>query len=186
MRFIAIHYKARCDFSMVQLLRMFGGLAFLRYPPQVFPRSGLLLALAALAYWCMAMVKIIGSGAGFDYAVMRSILSFFNLLAGAWLILALAKRNACWHQTVTALLGGEAVIGLVTLPLLGLTEVALVNPGFAMVFLAVLIWEVAFFAHVYKHALEKKDGMAILITVGYFVASMMLKNYLLPFPEEAP
>lgn len=181
MRYHACHPRFR-QVRMFALFARYLDLVLMRLPPQAFPASRFLagITLTAFAVTIFASNLVVAHDPG--YAALRTLISVFNLCAGAALILSLARRSERWQQTVTALLGGETVIGLIVLPVLLAQSAGMSNVFLMMSLLLFLVWELVFIAHVYRNALETGMGTALLVAVIYVIASSVIKQQVLPFP----
>ena len=165
--------------GMLQLVRYFFDLIRLRLPPQAFPASNFLFLLTTVSFLLTTLLYLSVAGYEMSFVMGRTALSLINQLAGAWLILALFKKGARWLQTATALLGGDTLFALIALPLAGTGANSWLV---VMLLLALLIWQITFFAHVYRHALDTGFGAGILIGMIYLLVSSTIKQVVIPAP----
>ncbi|HEX6930436.1 MAG TPA: hypothetical protein VF267_14360 [Gammaproteobacteria bacterium] len=167
---------------MAALFARYLDLVLMRLPPQAFPASRFLFCVTLLAFLAMVLASNFIVSRDITYAVVRAILSVFNLCAGTALILLVARRGARWQQTVTALFGGETVIGVIVMPVLLARSMGMDNIFILLSLLLFLAWELVFLGHVYRNALETGMGAGIFIAVIYVIASTWTKQQLMPFP----
>lgn len=170
---------------MLALFNRYLDLVLMRLAPQAFPASRFLLALVTIAFFFIATLASFVVSDSVPYAVLRAALSVLTLAGFAAIVLAIANRRLRINQTVAALLGGETVIGLVQLPVLLAWSSGLDNVFIAMSLLAFLAWELVFFAHVYRNALDRGMGIGLAIAVIYILLAMLVEQAVLPFPETA-
>lgn len=167
--------------GMLQLLRYFIDLIRLRLPPQAFPASNFLFLLTAAAFLLVTLAYLALAGFEPGFVIGRTVLGFVNQLAGAWLILALFNKSARWLQTTIALLGGDTLFALFALPLIASGAPA-DNGLLVALLLGLMIWQIVFFAHVYRHALDTGMGAGILVGMIYVLVSSTIKQAILPAP----
>ena len=167
--------------GMLQLIRYFFDLVRLRLPPQAFPASNFLFLLTAAGFLLVTFLYLALAGFEISFVVGRTALGFVNQLLGAWLILALFRKSHRWLQTATALLGGDAIFALLAMPLAGAGSLS-ENGLIVALLLSLLIWQIVFFAHVYRHAVESGFGTGMALGVIYVLVSSTIKQALLPAP----
>lgn len=167
---------------MLLLVRYFLDLVLLKLPPQAFPASRLLFAITLTGFagtrfldWYLATQDLL-------FSLLRTGLSLINLSAGTAVILLLWQRLPRWQQTMTAFMGGEAVLTLIVLPLMMVYAMGISNIFITLSFLSFMLWELIFFAHVWRHALDRGMGAGMLVALAYTLASSYIKQLLLPVP----
>lgn len=167
---------------MVTLIRTFYELLLMRLPPQVFPASRWLFGLTAFAFALIVAVNNMVIAGDAAYALARSGITIVNVCAGAAIILFIARRPERWQQTVTALFGGAALLGAMLLPVLIVYVSGIENVFIHLSVLAFNLWELVFFAHVYRNALEVGMGAGVAVALIYLISSLFIKATLVPFP----
>lgn len=180
--------QPRCSASpyMVPLIKSYYELLMMRLPPQALPASRLLLVIAVIAFGLVSMVNHYLLAGELHYAVGRGALSILNLSVGAGLILLITRRIARWPQTLTALLGGSALLGAMLLPVVMVYVLGIQNIFISLSILAFNVWELVFFGHVYRNALDTEMGVGIAVSLIYLITSFYIKGALLPLPGGAP
>lgn len=168
---------------MRALFNSYLDLVLMRLAPQAFPASWFLFGLVLVAFLAMMLASNYLLSGELAFAAVRTALSGFNLCVGTALILTLAGRWPRWRQTATALLGGETVIGLVLLPVLMVRAAGIENIFIALSLLAFFVWELMFFGHVYRNALDTGMGAGIAVGLIYVIASALAEQALVPFPQ---
>lgn len=170
---------------MLALVRSFHDLLLMRLPPQAFPASSALFLLTLAAFFVVAFLHHLVVGAGLPQALLRAIISVANVCAGSAVILYIAGRPARWLQTVTALFGGTALLGVMLLPVVGAWMMGMQNILIMISLLLFSVWELVFFAHVYRNALDVGMGAGLAVALIYLLSSMFLKEILVPLPGGA-
>jgi len=157
--------------------------ALLRRAPQDDGLSYGALVAALLAYLCVDMLQGIGSVAG--GAVLTITLTEMLVMAAfTWAVLQFAGKAARLVQTLTALAGTGAVLGVASLPLVlqtarahqaGASPAALV-----MGWLVLLAWGIAVEAHIFRHALATRYGIGLMVAGLHTVVAIGLLNAIFP------
>lgn len=159
---------------MGALVRVIWQIALLRQGPQVLPASTVLLWLALALHWVTGVLLGV-----FSYPLLEAMLS---ALAGTLIMAAVVhtlllvyRKHHRLLQTLTALAGCEAMLGL-----LGLPPTALFYAGAqdiaAMLTLLLLGWNTAIAAHIFRHAIGVTLGMGFFYAITYTLISIMLGN----------
>ena len=167
---------ARYDAGMILLLR-FIAICRLRAGPADVPASPWLLRVAVLAYF-ISGIFVSHVDHRWSVSLVASAADTLFLLALAWLVLRVKQYGNRYLQTVTSIAGSNAIIALVSLPVLMLFR--LVEPHGQLTMLVLLfvillvIWNLMVTAHILREALELQAGMAVIVTVIYTVLSLIV------------
>jgi len=138
----------------------------LRRAPQDDAFSRPALALALLAYMVVDLLQAFSSSA---WAVASAItLTDTLIMAGfTWAVLQLAGKSPRLVQTLTALAGTGALLGIPGVPLVwhAVRAHQAGGPSAAVVagWLVLLVWTVAVQAHIFRHALSVRYGFGLMI-----------------------
>jgi hypothetical protein len=143
----------------------------LRAGPQVLPTSRFLLGLVLVGF---ALVSAVGYGMRYDLRVVSAAvvveLGLLSIFVAA--ILTLYGRAERIMQTLTALVGCGAMLGLVMLPLqVWFVQTELNDqqgPQHVLIVLLFLIWEVLIRGHIFKHALDRGLAFGVMLSIAYF------------------
>lgn len=168
--------------SVTRLASLAVGLCRFRTPPQDLPFSPPLLA--ALVVAAIALDAFIGatfddSGGAFGRAAV--------VLGLSWTALAIRRLPQRYVQTASALLLCGLAVSLVQLPLVLLLEPLPADASapaspFQMLLrwamLATLVWQVLAFAHIMRHAIEARFGLALVLVTSWTVAAFALDGLL--------
>lgn len=155
---------------LLTLLLAFWNVAVFRLRPQDLPRSNLLLVVTAAANVGISLAI----SAVLDMPAINASVEMCVLVGMTVALLYAFSRSARIVQTLTALLGASAVIGLVVAILI----VAIPNLPFA-VRIAIFMWNMFVIAHVLRHALDTVFVLGCLIAFAYALTLDSLLRLLL-------
>lgn len=165
---------------MLQLSKIFWGICRLKSSPQDLPKGLILLIAAALAgiivdsFSSSLLMPKLANLEIVKIIVIYNIL----LLAAIYFLLKLLGYTERGIQTLTAMAGSGLFISLVLLPTLLMLDAA--AKSFIFLILIDSIWRVVVNAHIFRHALSIGLLMAMILSVSYFLFSVMLAEFLLP------
>lgn len=168
---------------MLPILDAFLQILLRQRGPEDLPDSSLLLVLAGIAY--VATQAVLAAPVyGAPLPLARSLLLDLVLLTGClWGLLRLAGLAGRYRQTLTAMFGTSALLGVCMLPFnywldaVGDGEPPLL-PTIGV--LAVLSWSLVVNGHIFARALSRPFIAGMAVSVAYF-----LLNYLV-FAELGP
>ena len=164
---------------MRSLLRLFWEVCLLRKGPQDMPFSRELLALLIGAGLVVDVVRLSLADTGMDLAgVLIFALAALGLnlafLAGLPVLLGYRARIV---QTLIAWFGAMLLIGLVDLPLVLLLRISPeLGAGVVFLFQLLVIWSLLVTMHILRHTLSINPVLAGVLTLGYFLLSVLLYN----------
>ena len=164
---------------MYAILDLFWEICLLRKGPQDVPASRTLLKLGLAAYGLSSLVLFLVT-MPVPAALFQTLLDL-SLLAGLlYGLLKIAGYSVRFVQTLTALTGTGALLGLISWPLaLWMQKEAASGTGTglpSLFFLLLLVWSIAVLTHVLRHALSTSRGVALLYTLGYFFISISVAS----------
>jgi hypothetical protein len=110
-----------------QFLKVFLDIVLWRRGPQDLPSSGLLVAITLVAYELVNLVQIALVDVSVSELLLYLVVDPLLLMSGLWLVMTLFSRKERWSQTVSAVLGCSALMGLVV----SVPMVLLVGPRMA-------------------------------------------------------
>lgn len=171
--------------AMLALVRHFYQLLILQRRPQDFPASPFLLGLVLAAYLLMGFLNNLSVSDEMTYSLLRSLLAAGLVITGTFVVLAFSGQPHRWLQASIALLGGEAMIGFMSLPFLYIVTLGINNIFLESSLLLFLVWQIAFAGHVWRHALDTNMLFGVAIAFGLIVGYSWIKISLLPFPGDA-
>lgn len=169
---------------MRRLLEVFVRIALLRELPQTVPYSGFLAGLVIAGYGVVTLALVLARDSGPGRAVSEVALDLALTTAFLWLILAIERKLPRLLQSVTAMLGAQAVPTAVAVPLsYALTHLpdahALTNVA-AVAMLTVIFWSLAISAHIFRHATDRSMVAGILLALANFFLTQLVYGVLYP------
>ncbi len=167
---------------MKALFDYFLDLCLFRKGPQDVPWSPALLVLV----WAMDLLVgwlLIGDFSIHPFrALMESLLDSALTLGVLWLLLEWRAKTARFVQAATAALGSGALLSAIALPVSRLAASGVTRSPQAdwggMLLLGLVVWSVAVFGHILRHALDIKTGEGMALSFIYTVLSYSLMNAL--------
>ncbi|HFD79011.1 MAG TPA: hypothetical protein ENK05_01300 [Gammaproteobacteria bacterium] len=155
----------------------------LRRAPQDDALSWSALAWAALAYATTDLLQAAASSS-WVVAVGMTALDVSVLMLFTSLVLRLTHRRARYPQTLTALFGTGAVLGLLGLPLVHQAASAGQDEApvglLVLGWLFLLGWSIAVQAHIFRHALSSRYATGLLLAGLHTVLVIVLLEVLFP------
>jgi len=158
-------------------------LCLLRGDPQDLPWSpGLLVTLLAAS---TALDAFVGNALDGDTdALARSLLSSLVVLGLCWVALTLRDLRNRFIQAATALAGTGIAFTLLRDALLlpcgpfpdSATALSPLQALVSWLLFAIVFWQIAVTAHIVRHALDMRPGLAVALAVAWFVASIALQG----------
>ncbi len=157
--------------QLIDLYQRAVRLCLFKIGPAEMPAGFNLMLLSTAIYFIATLlaehIELSWSDASW-VAVLETVL-FIAMLAG---LLALRGRSARLVQTITAMTSTGTVMGLLGLPLL--TKALADDPtemssGMLLLLLIFVLWSLMIIAHVLRHAMEIKPGLAAVISVAILV-----------------
>jgi len=155
----------------------------LRRTPQADPVSGTALLWALLGY---VLLDLLQARTSSDWLMSLGMTGLDTLIMVlfSWSVLRLTKKSARYLQTLTALAGTGAVLGLVGLPLIQQAAQTQSDEGPAAMlvlgWLVLMVWSISVQAHIYRHALSSRYGVGLLVAGLQMVLVISLLKILFP------
>jgi hypothetical protein len=168
---------------MTRLITIWLDICLLRAGPQDLPASNVLLALALSAYALVALGVSLMS-ASLPAALGITAIDVLLMAAFASLLLRWTNKVARLNQTLTALGGTGALLGLLAWPLISMIlrsqgqEEAPDLP--VLLWLGLLIWNLAVVAHIVRHALSTTFLTGMGLSIVYALITYTVINSLYP------
>ncbi len=168
---------------MYPLLQLFLEITAFRKGPQDVPSVGWLLPFVLLIYVAINVAIVLLNG-DFLTALMQVALDFGLMIAFIWPLLFVSDKLARFRQTLTALLGVDAVINFFALPaVLSLNNEATDLGFFAM--LLMMLWHWAVTGHILRYALDRPLFFSLGLAFLYLLISSQVMEALFPVPVVA-
>ena len=155
----------------------------LRRAPQADPVSKTALGWSLVAYLTMDLLQA-RTSSDWQTSLGMTTLDTLIMILFSWSVLRLTNKTARYMQTLTALAGTGAVLGLVGLPLIRQAAQAHIDEGPAgalvLGWLMLLVWSISVQAHIYRHALSMRYGAGLLVAGAQMVLVISLLETLFP------
>lgn len=156
----------------------------LRRAPQDDAFSYPALITALFAYGCVDFLQAWG-GSTWNLALGMTLMDTLLMVVFTWAVLQFTGRRVRLVQTLTALAGTGALLGLVGLPLVlqaaGAHQVD-DGPSAATVmgWLMLLAWSIAVQAHIFRHALSVRYGIGLMVAGLHAILAINLLEIIFP------
>jgi hypothetical protein len=163
---------------MKLLFTTFWQIALMRAHPEVLPASRYLLGLCLFVHWLTGITLGLFSLSPAQ-ALLSALVGTLMMVALVQIILMLNRYRERFLQTITALAGCEVLIGLLAIPVTAIYYAGDAGKGAAaLLSLAILGWNVAIAAHIFRHALSTSQGMGFVYAIGYMLFSITISGML--------
>lgn len=162
---------------MLPLLKWFWGICLLRVAPQDLPTSQMLMTASLLCYFLVSLLVAwlqLTSAVFVPAALLDTACLVAFTVAALWVPSFMHR----FTQTLTALAGSGAILGVVALPvLLWQKQIGGADTGFTLPTLLILLWtawNIVVVGHVLRHALSTLFAFGIALAVVYmYIASRL-------------
>jgi len=163
--------------ALSTLSKAFLNICLLRKGPQDLPQSSVLMSLCLILYTVIDVLLTVQSRPFAD-ALLVSFVDVGFLLVVTFLILRQHQYLDRWYQTMTALFGTGVILGIFIFPLVyGGAQNQYedwLQQIIVLLFLIMVIWNIAVLAHIVRHAISTSLGIGIIIAVLYIWMSSLL------------
>lgn len=154
--------------------------------PQDLPTSSTLTVLAVMSYAVISVLVAIPAY-GFGISMLTGLLDAGMLFAFTWMMLVVCAHRERLNQTVCALAGCGALLGLLWLPLIySIYEAGdrlPVNPVVRFASIVMMLWMITVFGHIYRQAMSTRLLMGLITGFGFLVLSGVAIEKLFPLPS---
>ena len=169
--------------AFTTLSKAFLDICLLRKGPQDLPKSTVLLYMCLTLYTVFDVLLTL-QARSIEDALLVSLVDVCFLLAVTFFILKQHHHLDRWIQTITALCGTGVILGIFIFPLVyggaqnqyetWLQQIII------LLFLVMIIWNIAVLAHIVRHAISSSMGIGIMIAILYIWMSSLLISMLFP------
>lgn len=161
------------------LFKAFVDIALFKAGPQDLPASRFLLGFMLVCH-CLVGVVLSLFSLPLGVAVLSALVGTLMVVALVQGVLTASRQNARFLQTATAMAGCETLLGLAALPitLWFYNSQDQTLPSFFS--LGLVIWSLAIVAHIMRQALNTSLAMAMLLALGYMMASYYVVGLVIP------
>ena len=161
------------------IIRLFLGICLLRQGPGDIPHSTFLFYLTFFVYLAFG-VFILTMQAEETSLVIQMTVQVFTVFAFVWACLALYSRQPRYMQTMTAVLGSDALISFIALPLLFLIKVDPSMTSLVLCLLGLMFWQLLVMGHILRRALDKPLLFGVGLSFLFLFLSFQLMGVLTP------
>lgn len=168
--------------SFLSFLKRILNLCMMRAGPQDMPASFGWMAFSLAAYLMVSAVNVLPLS-GWWGGLLQAVVETAVLVAWVYGALMLTQHPQRLVQTLTALAGSGAVMGLLLMPqLLTLYHAEAAEtpaPFAAIAYLITLGWMIAVFGRIFRHALDLRQGwLGVATALGFmFTASLLIIGF---------
>ncbi len=164
------------------LIKLFLDICLFRKGPQDTPASTMLLNWTLGAYFVVGFA-LLGLETQWVEAVIQVLLEGAMLLGFVWISLKAAGKMNRFLQTTIAMLGTDALISSLAIPLVA---IAVANPHaviITLLLLMLMLWHVGVVAHILRHALSQTLAIGLGLAIVYVVFTYQIMVLLFGGPE---
>ncbi len=169
---------------MIELIKAFAEIAVRKMGPEDLPASNFLLSVTFAAYLLVELPLALIVFGSTQQALITVAYDVGLLVVSLWLLLAIVGRPARFRQTLTAILGTSALLGLMSVPfslwrkMLGDVEPGTTVPSAFI--LAIVLWSFAVDGHILSRALSKPYALGLMLAFIYLVVHTTLLSKIVP------
>ena len=167
---------------LIDLYRRAVQLCLFRVGPAEMPAGQTIMLWSTLVYFITsiftAQLAVDGLVASIALAVVETVF-FITLVIG---VLAIWRKRERTVKTITAMTSSGTVMGVVGFPLLMQVPkdiTAEISTGISFMLLVFVLWSLMIMAHVFRHAMDIKPGLAAVVSVAVLVAMMIVDGLLI-------
>lgn len=163
---------------MIQLIKFYWGLCTLKTAPQDLPASTALLGLTVLAYFVTSITVAVLQWQ-VPKAVLASLLDTLLLAVLSYVILWSRLLSGRYYQTLSALAGSGAILGVISLPLIVWQKLIGLPTDGTITLPSILLflwtgWNVAVVGHILRHALSTAYALGVGLAAVYTYITVRL------------
>jgi hypothetical protein len=167
--------------ALLALVHFFIDLCLLRRNPQDLPASPALLGVVLAVALAGGLLLSITAGSSWFAGIAQTVLDLLLMLGVLHLVLKALNKQARYLQAATALVGADAVIGLVALLPVSLARpiAAGAEPGgdvllAGLLFMALVAWSVLVVGHILRNAFDLTLAQGVVIAIAFDVFSFVV------------
>ncbi len=164
---------------MYPIIKAWWDMCWFRLAPQQVPASPVLLMIAMGFYLVMDMLVAL-PGSGWKESLGLTLIDISALAVLTWLLLRYRGYEQRLNQTLSALAGTGSVLGIFALPLVLLAQQENVPPMAGVMWITLMVWNLAVRAHILRHALDVPFGVGLIVSTAYAVVVLLLVQWFLP------
>jgi hypothetical protein len=168
---------------MLEIVKLFYQLSLFKKAPQDIPYSLILTRLMLLIYTAISFLLFFMSAPWFK-AILQVVTDLSVMLIFTRILLFWVGKTERYQQTLSALLGTDALISFCALP----ATASLITPttangltlfAFLMV-VGLMLWHWAVVGHIFRHALSQSLSFGLGIALLYMMTAYQVMGFLFP------
>ena len=169
---------------MVRLILALVDIMLHRRGPDSLPSSPFLfwLLLAAMLASEFTLLALVGITVP-KTVVMLLVMGFEFWFV--WAVLFLFERQRRFRQTMSAVLGTDAILAVATIPLVPFAEPAAASQQFSPAEIAALVlqvWSILILAFVLSRAVDRPYLLTLAVSIAYVFLMLIFRGAILPRP----
>lgn len=168
---------------MLELLKLFYQLCLLKKSPQDIPYSWILNRLLILIYILISFLLFLMSASVFK-AGLQVCTDLFIIIIFTRLLLWWVHKPERYQQTLSALLGSDALISFIALPatasLLVPTASSTLSVFALLMIILLMLWHWVIIGHIFRHALSQTISFGLGISLLYMMSAYQIMGFLFP------
>ncbi len=162
---------------MSKVIQRFLQICLFQASPADIPASSKLVNFSIVSYF---LVGVLVSHIDHNWIIslVASLADSMMLIIAIKLLLGIRGLSNRFEQTVTAMAGAGAIIGLLSWPVFSVFRV--VEPHsqltsiILLLVLIIIFWSLFVVAHIFRYALDIRPGLAAVITMTYTIISLIV------------
>lgn len=168
---------------MKLLLQTFGQLLQLKNGPQALPYSPSMTLVSILLLILLPLMPAVGKANAWNVFILSLVTHGFTFLA-TYIVLSLYHKPARFMQTAFALAGCLLMLNIIIFLISALISMLVTNLGFTLkpfiliILLLGFCWMLLVQGNIYKHALDVRFGIGVLVTLIIAMAFAVLLKLL--------
>ncbi len=168
---------------MFELIKLYFDMCLLRKGPQDAPYSLFVFWLSVALYGIAGLLLLYMSLGWLDSMIQLTV-EIVLILGFTGGMLALSGRLSRFFQTASAMLGTDAIISFLGLPVISSMLLGSMSSLPYYVSIGLMIWHLFITGHIFRHALDKSFGFGLGLAFLYIFFSFQMMVLL--FAEAAP
>ncbi|MFZ2450081.1 MAG: hypothetical protein CTY16_13965 [Methylobacter sp.] len=167
---------------MFEIIKRLFDICLFRKGPQDLPRQAFLLYLLVFFNVLVSFLILHMGNTGFKSALQAATGPILEMCFCAFTLFCFGKLPR-YQQTLSALLGTDALISFFALPVMATMMVGQGGLGAFLLMAGLIIWHWAVIGHILRHALGQHLSFSLGVALLYLLASYKVMALLFP---EAP
>jgi hypothetical protein len=182
--------KPSGQISMFAYLTTFMKIALRRLGPEDLPDSQFLLWVTLVVYLLLQVPSGLIVYGATSILLLSIMISLVMLFVSLRILLTVTGYQSRFRQTLMAMLGTNALLTAVSLPVSVWRQATLTAEASAAlpstIIIAILLWSLVVDGHIFARALSKPFGIGMMVSVAYFFLHASVLFEILPLEIVPP